>query len=238
MAGWDPYYLARWLYRRLREDETREARFERAQDAAEKAKQDRAEARAELADQLANLPTAARVAAARATFDRWEAANLEAIMDLQEDLRVAEAQLETVLARAFVLPDGRSVFKTADGQRGMDERCADVTQLIAPDLIEDHRPAWETFQQHADRMDQLNDQLTERLEFQSRMDTARDRMDSGELSVDELDALEAELGGAFATLDRARQAPQITKEAEPGGPAPLPDALPQATPSPVFQPGW
>ncbi|MEM6466213.1 MAG: hypothetical protein AAF679_06890 [Pseudomonadota bacterium] len=240
MADWDPYYLARGLYRRLPEDRTTRAQFERARELIEKEKQARGEARSELLDLMANAPSAAQAAAFRSRLDHWDAANMEAILDLQEALTAAQDQVRRTLAQAFVLTDGRRVFRTEDGLRVFDEHVIDLSAEIDPDSIEAFRPSWERFQADQQHVEDVEAALAQRLQLQDRLDQAREDLDAGALSVEDLDALDAEFSAAFARppLQTNQRLLDTQEKTEPGGPAPLPDVLPQATPSPVFQPGW
>lgn len=239
MAEWDPYYLARGLYKRLPEDQTTRAQFERARDQFEREKQERAEARSDLIDLWVNMPGATRVAAFRVRLDRWDAANMEAILDLQDDLTDAQSQLRRTLAQAFVLPDGRRVFRTEDGLQVFDEHGADVSAAVDSDSIEAFRPSWEQFQADQAHVREVEAALKKRLELQDRLDQARDDLDAGVLTVDDLDALEAEFDASISLPSHPStpDVPTSQKIPEPGGPAPVPDALPQAATPPVFQPG-
>ncbi len=73
------------------------------------------------------------------TLDAYDAATVDALMENEEHLKAVRQELKILLDQAYVLPDGRRVFKTEDGTRVFDEQGVEVKD-IDPDAIEDWRP--------------------------------------------------------------------------------------------------
>ncbi|MEM1163508.1 MAG: hypothetical protein AAGJ28_21455, partial [Pseudomonadota bacterium] len=62
-----------------------------------------------------------------------------------------QARIDALLEGAFIMPDGRRVFKSEDGQRVYDEFGKEVGRDgIDPDLIPDGLPAWESYEAETD----------------------------------------------------------------------------------------
>lgn len=140
------------------------------------------------------LATADDIDQLRIRLDRYDAATVEALMENQEALDASRERIEEMLGEAYVLPDGRRVFKTNDGLRVFDEHGVELSaEDIDPDLIED----WRTKQEdYAAEREVENDLLTERerlLEFQQRLDEARERLDDDGLTKGDIAGIEADL---------------------------------------------
>ena len=75
-------------------------------------------------------------------------------------------------------------------------------EIIKPEQIADSKPRWEDYLEADDRKKQLEAERGELLEYQDKLDKARERLDDPNLSKSELDALDKELGEAMP--DRVR----------------------------------
>lgn len=148
----------------------------------------------------------------RVELDSYDTATIAALQENERELAAVRERLDGLLLKAHVLPDGRRVFKTEDGRRVFDEFGSelDVT-TIDPDLIGDERPRWESYQPYFERSQELTLERDEILEYQSRLDAARERIDAGEISREEFDELRDELKTAMPDAVRA-QVPELAAE--------------------------
>lgn len=115
---------------------------------------------------------------------------IEALQENREALDASDARLEMMLGQAYVLEDGRRVFKTEDGLRVFDEHGRQVGDSeIDPDRIDDWRPRAETYLQERDQNISLRQTQEQLHDYQSRLDSAQSRLDEGNLSRAEYDEL-------------------------------------------------
>lgn len=143
---------------------------------------------------IATIATEAQLAEFRATLDEYDEATVEALMLNEEQLRDVRAKLEDMLGKAYVLEDGRRVFKSEDGVRVFDEHGARLTpDEVDPNAIEDWRPTWESFETLSDSENALLQERQRILDFQEKVDHARATADKEGLTTDELNDLEDSL---------------------------------------------
>lgn len=115
---------------------------------------------------------------------------IEALQENREQLDASDARLEEMLGEAFVLEDGRRVFKTEDGLRVFDEHGKEVEPHdIDAALIEDWRPSAESYLGEARTNFELLEQHRELIEYQSQLDAAQEKIGSGNLSREDYDEL-------------------------------------------------
>lgn len=144
------------------------------------------------------VATEAEIAAFRVKLDRYETATVEALIENDRQLTLVRERITDLLGRAHVLEDDRRVFKTEDGERVFDEHGDELSpEIVDPAAIADHRPTWETYSDALDRRDALEAERTELIEFQERLDEARERLDDEGLTTDDLDELGADLEAAM-----------------------------------------
>jgi hypothetical protein len=143
----------------------------------------------------ASTRIAERVEQLRTRLDTLDAATVQALIANGEALDEAREHHARLLLAAHTLPDGRRVFKTEDGTRVFDEHGAEVSpEEIAPEEISDARPRAEEFFDSVDRIERLEAERTQLIEYQERLDGVREELDENpDLSADQLDALEAEM---------------------------------------------
>ena len=167
---------------------------------------------AELMDFAMVMVSAGELETFRVELDSYDTATIAALQENERELAAVRERLDGLLLKAHVLPDGRRVFKTEDGRRVFDEFGSelDVT-TIDPDLIGDERPRWESYQPYFERSQELALERDEILEYQSRLDAARERIDAGEISREEFDELRDELKTAMPDAVRA-QVPELAAE--------------------------
>jgi len=146
-------------------------------------------------------------------LDTYDEATVIALMENQEQLDAINAQIFAMLERAYVMEDGRRVFKTEDGEQVFDEFGKEVTRdeldfdRITPDM-----PTWEAFSEASEIRKILETEKTQILEFQGKVDAARERIADGSISKDELDDLDAELAEAVPSPVKANLSGLINSE--------------------------
>lgn len=198
--------LARTAAERRVLAQRREEEWNRRRTEQREARQAREEELAEDVDIAAGAiiyATQQQITAFAERLDATEAALVDALMENEQALERARAQLDELLAGAHVLDDGRRVFATEDRTQVFDEHGTDVTDLISPDEIHPGRPSWGTFQEAASDEAALEAEHGELIDYQQRLDEMRDRLGEDGLTTDELDdmrdALEAQMPEAVRT---------------------------------------
>ena len=191
----------RWTYAHRRRDELererkdREARKDRENDAGDESG---------VVAVVAVLATQDQITEFAGQLDEADAALVEALTENSEALRQARARLEEILSRAHRLPDGRAVFRTEDGLRVIAESGEDVTDIIAPDEIDPGTPTWEDYATARDEDAALEAEQEALLDYQRRIDEARERVAAGDMTAEELEDLQAQLEEEMPEAVRAR----------------------------------
>lgn len=162
---------------------------------------------------VAELASPAEIAAFTAQLDSYDAATVEAMMANEEALDKVREDLKIMLDKAYVLEDGRRVFKTEDGARIFDEQGQEVTELD-PELIEDERPRWEEFLALTEREQALIAEREDLARYQDKLDQAREAADQDGMTKAELHELERDLGADMPEAVRTRLDRQQLAEAE------------------------
>lgn len=180
---------------------------------------------------VAVMATNSDINLALVELDGLDTATVEALIANGAAQEKLKAEIRVLLDRAYVLPDGRRVFKTVDGTRIFDEHGTEVIDFD-PNEIEDERPRWERMRdlQAADAA--LTAERAELLAYQDRLDTARARLDAGEITKDELDTL---MKGLREDMPEAVRVHLADGPAPDGAPElhPRSDALPSFRPDPA-----
>jgi hypothetical protein len=129
-------------------------------------------------------------------LDDYDAATVQALLENEEQLNSVREDLKLLLDKAYVLPDGRCVFKTEDGTRIFDEKGVEVKNFD-PDQIEDQRPRWERYEEKLEREQTLTQERQDLLEFQKLTDEMRaetkEAQEEGGMSRERLDELKKKL---------------------------------------------
>lgn len=129
-----------------------------------------------------------------ARLDKYDSATITALMENQKQLDAVQARVEVMLQQAFVMDDGRRVFKSEDGTQVFDEFGEEVSSdELDFDLIGANRPTWEAYQSDMELLENLQSEREEIQDFQQALDGARDQVSDGDISQEELEALDAEL---------------------------------------------
>lgn len=173
----------RRLFDQMKEKDAKDKRRERALDGEHDAIMDLV---------VAVLASDTAIASFTVKLDSYDAATVEALMENEQQLERVQEQLRIMLDKAYVLPDGRRVFKTEDGARVFDEHGQEVKDFN-PDEIEDWRPRWEVLQELRQSQQDLTDERDQLHEYQNLLDETRERLDDEGLTKDELDELEKRL---------------------------------------------
>ncbi|MFN3226814.1 MAG: hypothetical protein ACE360_11265 [Hyphomicrobiales bacterium] len=163
----------------------------------EKKRADAREAESDFADLAVPFvqATTAQIEAFTDQLDRYDAATVAALHQNDIELELVRERLEDMLLRAHVLEDGRRVFRTEDGTKVFDEFGAEVApEIIEPDAIDPSAPTWEEYWADRERLTELTEERENLLDYQERLDEARDQVTDGDITTDELDALSDELG--------------------------------------------
>ena len=188
---------------------------------------------------LMTLTAAAEYQRLQARIDAYETATVAALLENEEAREAAHIELRALLDRAAVLPDGRRVFRTEDGRQVFDERGNEVDrEELDPNSIPDHVPRWEVYVDQLDRIGQLEKERRDILEYQARLDEARDRRDEGDLTQDDLDDMAADLERdmpAAVRKELGETAPGVEAGFGPGRPS-SPHVAPVATNQPRRDP--
>ncbi|MGH1464116.1 MAG: hypothetical protein ACRBBQ_02030 [Cognatishimia sp.] len=138
--------------------------------------------------------TEAQLRQFEAKLTTYEAATVVALMENQERLDAVQAQMFLLLDQAYVTEDGRRVFRTEDGTQVFDEFGTEVGRdEIDPSLIGDEFPTWESYAPLLAENNRLTAEREQLLDYQDRLDEAREEIDGGEISEADLKELDAEL---------------------------------------------
>jgi histidinol dehydrogenase len=137
-------------------------------------------------------------------LNSYDQATVIALMENQEQLDAVNERLDNLLSQAYVMEDGRRVFKSEDGSYVIDEfgKTVDGTELDAM-LIPDSNPTAEVYASELSLKEELTQQRQDILEFQEKVDAARENTAEGDISEQELDELDAELLEAMPASVRA-----------------------------------
>lgn len=155
-------------------------------------------------------------------LDSYDEAIVTALMENQELLDAVRNEITAMLSQAYVLEDGRRVFKTEDGTQVFDEFGAEVqADEVDPLQIDDSLPTWEAFSAKNDLEQTLEAERAQIFEFQEKVDAARDQVAEGDISEADLDALDADLLDTMppavrdhvAGLESVAAAPDLTVDA-------------------------
>jgi len=147
------------------------------------------------------LATEAQIFEFRVKLEDYRTVTVEFLLENERQLAEVQKRLDDMLSKAYVLPDGRRVFKTEDGLRVFDEHGIELyADDIDPDLIEDWRPAADSYLPDLNAKHRLVDDRERKLELLDRIDAAEARIEAGDLTVEDIADIERELE-AFAPID-------------------------------------
>lgn len=163
----------------------------------------------------AAMASEAQIRAFSVKLDIYETATVEALIANDRAMEAVQAKIADMLARAYVLEDGRRVFKTEDGTQVFDEFGEEVgTDHIAPGDIDDSFPTWEQYSAEREIERALAEERTQIIEFQERLDEAREEISGGDITEADLEKLDAELADLMPPAV-ANQMPEADQEVAP-----------------------
>ncbi len=179
-------------------------------------KDEQIEAESDEADMLATIEivfaTDEALAKFRVELDEYDAKTVEALMANREALEAVRKRIDAMLADAHTLPDGRRVFKTEDGLRVFDEHGRELSpETVDPAEINDEKPKWEIFQAEIEEEKRLAEKRQSLLEYQAKLDRVRERLNSGEITQDELEQMKANLAADMPEAVREKLGPGLVK---------------------------
>lgn len=140
------------------------------------------------------MATEAQIEAFEQRLDIYDEAVVKALEENARQLEVAESELERLVENSHELPDGRRVFEARDGEKVFDRSGREVEldayerSKILPEYTK-----WEEYKSAAEKVDELHKVREDILAFQEKSDLARERLDDGGLTGDELTELQQEL---------------------------------------------
>ena len=140
------------------------------------------------------------LARVRRDLDIADQAAAQALAEIHELLAENERRRQTLLDRAVRLEDGTAVFLTEDGQSVVDEHGRVVDDDVAAALPAEDlraRPRWESLERINGDDERLHAEVEAIREDNERRAEARTRIESGDMSLEELEALERELDAAI-----------------------------------------
>ncbi len=127
-------------------------------------------------------------------LDAFDEATIKAILENREILERLYLECDTMFNQAYQLDDGTRVFKSEDGVTVITEFGDKIaTNVIDPNVIEDHRPSAEAFMDLADSIkhhEEIDQQLHD---YQAQLDEACEQVNSGELTQTEFKELRQSL---------------------------------------------
>ena len=92
------------------------------------------------------IATPTQIAEFNVKLDTYDSAVVTALMENQVLLDAVNTRLEAMLSQAYVMADGRRVFKTEDGTQVFDQHGDEVgADELDPELIDASRPTYESY---------------------------------------------------------------------------------------------
>lgn len=136
------------------------------------------------------------------TWDRLrdaETAADRALQRVQDELTASTGALQTTLDRAATLPDGTRVFRDEAGQVWTEHHEAVDPALAASIEWQGYEPSYETFTIRQDAVNHDQQRLDAIRGYQVTLGEYRERMDEGDLSRDELEAITEQIEAEMPT---------------------------------------
>lgn len=134
----------------------------------------------------------------KAKLVTYDEATVFALMENQEQLDAVRAEIQDMLSRAYVMNDGRRVFKSEDGILVIDEFGEIVTlEELNPDLVPFDGP---TSDEYLSKLKLEDDLLAERQkihEFDELKNQQHEELEEGGVTEERLEEMDAELFNAM-----------------------------------------
>jgi hypothetical protein len=167
------------------------------------------------------------IASLQADIDGYQAQTIEVLHANELDLLEARRKVEEMLEKAYVLPDGRRVFKTEDGLQVFDENGNQIpADQLDPDELNDLLPKWESYSEKLEELERLEAEREALVAYQAKLDEAEKRLEAGDLTQGEFDQIKDGLLMEMPQAVRARvpelvEQQEAAKTANPAKPASL-----------------
>lgn len=130
----------------------------------------------------------------QAQLDIYDEATVKALMENTKALEVVNERIQENLKSSHTLEDGTRVFKSEDGTWGITEHGQRFdSKSHEMDSIPPTKVTAEEAEKDFTERDLLQRERTEILEYQEKLDDARERSNSDDFTKDELDDLDKEL---------------------------------------------
>ena len=140
------------------------------------------------------LATEIEIEQFQAKLDVYDEATVKALMENQVALDLVQTQIDSMLANTHVLEDGTRVFKSEDGTWAVDEHGDRIdSQIQDIDQIPQTKHTAEEYLDVKGQHKQLIQERRSILDYQEKLDDARERSNSDDFSKEELDTLDKEL---------------------------------------------
>ena len=149
----------------------------------------------EFMSSIIQMATDQQVDELRTRLQRLDEASTAALLESEEEMRKARADLQRVRDHAFLLtqPDGSQVRVYRDGNAVRDESGAVIASMKASDLPASV-PALSAFNTATDRYAAASVKYTALAEYHARIGKAENRLDEGNVSEEEYARLSKSLG--------------------------------------------
>lgn len=140
----------------------------------------------------------------KARLVAYDEATVFALMENQEQLDAVQAEIQDMISRAYVMDDGRRVFKSEDGVLVIDE-FGEIVALeeLDPDIIPSGGP---TPDEYLSKLKLEDDLLTERQkihEFDELKNQQHEELEEGGITEDRLEEMDTEMLDAMPDSIRA-----------------------------------
>jgi len=134
------------------------------------------------------------VAEFRVELETYSGLTIEAIQENQKILEQLYLERDEMLKKAYQLDDGTRVFKSEDGIRVFDENGDLVSEdIVHPDEIGDHFPKAEPYLDKIKLIDKHEAIKKNLYGYQEKLDDAQERLDNGDLTQEEFEAIREEI---------------------------------------------
>ena len=129
-------------------------------------------------------------------LNRLDQASMEALLENEEQQRVAREELKRLQDRAYeiTMPDGHTVKLYRDGNSVRDDDGAVVSpDIIKAEDISQNAPTWAERKARGDAITDLEKRRNEIIKFREEVQHTQQHAKSGDISADELGHLQADL---------------------------------------------
>ena len=160
------------------------------------------------------LATEIEIQEFQARLDIYDEATVKALIENQQALDLLQIQIADMLSTAHVMEDGTRVFKSEDGTWAVDEHGNRLdTDTHDIDQIPQTKHTAEQYLDIHEQKKQLMQERQDILDYQEKLDAARERSNSDDFTKDEMDELDKELQSEMPQAVK-RQLPDYTPSQE------------------------